>query len=225
MRLLLIEDDVQIAEGLARALRRGGDVIDVHHNARDAEQAIQSVDYALVILDLGLPDRDGSALLRAMRARENHTPVLVLTARDEPGDKVRLLDLGADDYLVKPFDLAELQARIRAVARRAIARSGGDITVGSLRFDLAERRAYNGDNSIDLSPRELGVLEVLLLRKGRVVSKAQIQEHLCEWNEELTDGAIELYVHRLRKKLENTDVNLRTVRGFGYLLQPLTVEA
>jgi DNA-binding response OmpR family regulator len=225
MRLLLIEDDVQIAEGLARALRRNGDVVDLHGNARDAEQALQAVDYALVILDLGLPDRDGAALLRSMRARDNHTPVLVLTARDEPGDKVRVLDLGADDYLVKPFDLAELQARIRAVARRAIARSGGDISVGGLRFDLAERRAYSGDSPIDLSPRELGVLEVLLLRKGRVVSKAQIQEHLCEWNEELTDGAIELYVHRLRKKLEGTDVNLRTVRGFGYLLQPLTVEA
>ena len=224
-RILVVDDEPAIRRLLRSTLGVHDYTVLEAASVAQALEVLGREKVDLVILDLGLPDRDGSALLRAMRARENHTPVLVLTARDEPGDKVRLLDLGADDYLVKPFDLAELQARIRAVARRAIARSGGDITVGSLRFDLAERRAYNGDNSIDLSPRELGVLEVLLLRKGRVVSKAQIQEHLCEWNEELTDGAIELYVHRLRKKLENTDVNLRTVRGFGYLLQPLTVEA
>jgi len=219
MRLLLIEDDAQIAESLGRALRRGGDVVDIYGTARDAEQALRAVDYALVILDLGLPDRDGGTLLRGMRAQDNHTPVLVLTARDELNDRVRMLDLGADDYMVKPFELVELQARIRAVARRAIARSGGDIGVGGLRFDLAERRAYAGDVALELSPRELGVLEVLLLRRGRVVSKAQIQEHLCDWDEALTDGAIELYVHRLRKKLEGSEVELRTVRGFGYLLQ------
>ena len=219
MRLLLIEDDVQIAESLGRALRRAGDVVDIYGTARDAEQALRAVDYALVILDLGLPDRDGAALLRAMRAQDNHTPVLVLTARDELDDRVRMLDLGADDYMVKPFELVELQARIRAVARRAIARSGGDIGVGGLRFNLAERRAYAGLVALELSPRELGVLEVLLLRRGRVVSKAQIQEHLCDWDHALTDGAIELYVHRLRKKLEGTEVDLRTVRGFGYLLQ------
>jgi two-component system OmpR family response regulator len=219
MRLLLIEDDVQIAQSLGRALRRAGDVVDVYGTARDAEQALRTVDYDLVILDLGLPDRDGAVLLRAMRAQDDHTPVLVLTARDELTDRVRMLDLGADDYMVKPFELTELQARIRAVARRAIARSGGDIGVSGLRFDLAERRAYAGDLPLELSPRELGVLEVLLLRRGRVVSKAQIQGHLCDWDEALTDGAIELYVHRLRKKLEGTQVELRTVRGFGYLLQ------
>jgi DNA-binding response OmpR family regulator len=219
VRLLLVEDDVQIAESLARGLRRSGDVVDVYGTAGEAEEALRSVDYALVILDLGLPDRDGSVLLSALRARENHIPVLVLTARDELDDRVRMLNLGADDYMVKPFELVELQARIRAVTRRALARSGGSIGVGALRLDLAERRAYAGDSPLDLSPRELGVLELLLLRRGRVVSKAQIQEHLCEWDQELTDGAIELYIHRLRKKLTGTEVELRTMRGFGYLLQ------
>jgi two-component system OmpR family response regulator len=225
VRLLLVEDDVQIAESLARALRRGGDVVDVHGTAREAEEALRAVDYALVILDLGLPDRDGSTLLSLLRARENHTPVLVLTARDELDDRVRLLNLGADDYMVKPFELVELQARIRAVTRRALARSGGSIGVGALRLNLSERRAYAGESPLDLSPRELGVLELLLLRRGRVVSKAQIQEHLCEWDQELTDGAIELYIHRLRKKLAGTEVELRTMRGFGYLLQaPATAD-
>lgn len=225
MRLLLVEDDVQIAESLARGLRRSGDVVDVHGTAGEAEEALRSVEYSLVILDLGLPDRDGSVLLSGLRARENHIPVLVLTARDELDDRVRMLNLGADDYMVKPFELVELQARIRAVTRRALARSGGSIGVGALRLDLAERRAYAGETPLDLSPRELGVLELLLLRRGRVVSKAQIQEHLCEWDQELTDGAIELYIHRLRKKLAGTEVELRTMRGFGYLLQaPATAE-
>lgn len=219
MRLLLIEDDAQIAESLARALRSAGDRVDVHANCRDAEQALRSVEYALVILDLGLPDRDGTTLLRALRAAENHTPVLVLTARDELEERVRALDLGADDYLSKPFELAELQARIRAVTRRALARSGGEIAVGKLRLHLSSRHADVSGQLLELSPRELGVLEVLLLRRGRVVSKQQIQEHLCDWSEELTDGAIELYVHRLRKKLRSADVDLRTVRGFGYLLR------
>jgi two-component system OmpR family response regulator len=219
MKLLLIEDDVQIAQGLARALRRGGDLVEVFGTCVEAQQALRAFSYDLLILDLGLPDRDGATLLRGLREEENHLPVLVLTARDEPGDRVRLLDLGADDYLVKPFDLAELQARSRAIARRALGRSGAGISLGRLRFDLGERRAYNAGTPLEISPRELGVLEVLLLRRGRVVSKAQIQQHLCDWGSELTDGAIELYVHRLRRKLEGAGVELRTVRGFGYLLQ------
>jgi DNA-binding response OmpR family regulator len=219
MRFLLIEDDAPIAESLARGLRAAGDRVDVYGSCRDADQALRSVEYALVILDLGLPDRDGASLLRDLRARNDHTPVLVLTARDELDERVRVLDLGADDYLSKPFDLAELQARIRAITRRALARSGGEIAVGRLRLDLSSRHADVEGTLLELSPRELGVLEVLLLRRGRVVSKQQIQEHLCDWSEDLTDGAIELYVHRLRKKLKSADVDLRTVRGFGYLLR------
>ncbi|MDR3416363.1 MAG: response regulator [Nevskia sp.] len=224
MRLLLIEDDTQIAASLARALRHAGDAVDVCGNARDAEEALRAIDYALVILDLGLPDQDGGTLLRSLRTRDDHTPVLVLTARDELDERVRLLDLGADDYLVKPFELAELQARIRAITRRAIARSGGDIGAGRLRLDLAQRCAYCGDAPLDLSPRELKLLELLLLRRDRVVSKTQIQEQLCDWGQELTDGAVELYIHRLRRKLDASGVEVRTVRGFGYLLQ-LAAEA
>jgi DNA-binding response OmpR family regulator len=219
MRLLLVEDDAQIADSLARGLRRGGDTVDVHGNGRDADAALRGAGYDLMILDLGLPDRDGTAVLSELRGRDDHTPVLVLTARDELSDRVRALDLGADDYLTKPFEFAELQARIRAIARRAIARAGGDIGVGSLRFNQVQRQAYADDAPLDLPPRELAVLEVLLLRRGRVVSKAQIQQHLCDWDQELTEGAIELYVHRVRKKLEGTGVTLRTVRGLGYLLQ------
>ncbi len=218
MRLLVVEDDVQIADGLARALRRSGHVVDVLGNGRDADSMLLSQEYDLVVLDLGLPGLDGLTVLRNLRQRQKQTPVLVLTARDNLPDRLRGLNLGADDYMVKPFELAELEARIRAITRRALAGSGTDITIGQLCFKLAARRVHVCDIAIELSPREFSVLEILLLRRGRVVSKAQIQEQVGDWKE-LTDGAIELYIHRLRRKIENAGVEIRTVRGFGYLLQ------
>lgn len=221
MRYMVIEDDEQIAQGLGRALQVGGDSVEIYGRGDDAEQALRTASYDLVILDLGLPDQDGKVLLRSLRAGNNHTPVVVVTARDPLSDRVETLDLGADDYLVKPFELSELQARIRAVIRRAHAQSGGNLTVADLRLDLNKRRAYIGEAPVVLSPRELNLLEALMLKRGQVVSKAQIQEHLCDWSEELSEGAIELYVHRVRRKIENAGVEIRTVRGFGYLLEAL----
>lgn len=219
VRLLVVEDDAQIADGLVRALRRNGHVVDAVDRGMSADAALAVQEFDLVILDLGLPDLDGTEVLRRLRARRQDTPVLVLTARDEVPDRVRGLDLGADDYVIKPFEMPELEARIRAIARRAIAGGGGDIVAGRLRLKAAQKTILIGDDPVDFSPREFALLELLLLRRGRVVSKPQIQEHLCEWDDELTDSAIELYIHRVRRKLEYADVTIRTVRGFGYLLE------
>lgn len=219
MRMLVVEDDPQIADGLSRALQRHGHIVDVLDRGLSADVALASQDFDVVILDLGLPDMDGIDVLRRLRSRQKRTPVLILTARDDLQDRVRGLDLGADDYMVKPFEMDELEARIRAIARRAHAGSGGDLVAGKLKMKLAQRRILIEDMPIDFSPREFAVLEILLLRRGRVVSKAQMQEQLCAWDSALTDGAIELYVHRVRKKLEFSDVSIRTVRGFGYMLE------
>jgi len=219
MRLLIVEDDTQIAQGLARVLESSGHAVDVTGRVATARAAIRSAHYELVILDLGLPDGDGTTLLRDLRAAGDHTPVLALTARDEVSERVHLLNLGADDYLSKPFALAELEARIGAVTRRAIGHSGGEVRVGQLRFDLSERQVYVADQLLALSPREFGVLEILMLKRGRVVSKSRILEHLCNWDEDLTEAAVELYVHRVRKKIKGTEVTLRTLRGLGYMLQ------
>lgn len=224
MRLLLVEDDPQISEGLAHALRRSGHAVDHCVSGTEADTALSTRDFDLVILDIGLPGLDGFTVLRRLRGGGKHTPTIILTARDDLEDRVRGLDLGADDYLIKPFALAELEARIRAVTRRSLAASGTDISVGPLSLKLAERRFYLDGLPLELSPREFGVLEVLQLRHGRVVSKAQIQDHLCEWSEELTDSAIEIYIHRVRRKLERGGIEIRTVRGFGYLLQPLAAQ-
>lgn len=219
MRLLVVEDDVQIADGLTSALRRSGHAVDWLHQGAAALLALETQPYDLVVLDLGLPDQDGLTVLKTLRARKNQTPVLILTARDVLHTRVQGLDLGADDYLLKPFDYAELEARIRAIIRRTVAATGGEVYAGGLCLKAAERRICMGEIAIDLSPREFGVLEILLLRHGRVVSKPQIQSHLCDWDDELTESAIELYVHRVRRKIEGAGVQIRTVRGFGYLLQ------
>lgn len=225
MRLLVVEDDAQIADGLVRALRRNGHVVDSVDRGKSADSVLATQDFDLVILDLGLPDIDGTEVLRRLRGRKQQTPVLVLTARDEVPDRVRGLDLGADDYVIKPFEMPELEARIRAIARRAIAGAGGDLVAGKLRLKAAQKAILIGEAPVEFSPREYALLEILLLRRGRVVSKAQIQEHLCEWDGELTESAIELYVHRVRRKLEYAEVNIRTVRGFGYLLEHTAVDA
>jgi DNA-binding response OmpR family regulator len=218
MRLLVVEDDLQIAAALGNGLRRAGYAVDHVADGVSAIEALTVEKFDLVILDLGLPKKDGSDVLREMRRDRRHVPVIVVTARDEPGDRIQGLDLGADDYVVKPFELGEIEARIRAVLRRAVAKSGGDIEVGGLRLDMAAKRVTICGSAVELSPREYCVLEVLVTRAGRVVSKAQIQQHLCGWSEELNDSAIELYIHRVRKKIEGANIDLRTARGFGYVL-------
>ncbi|WP_085314661.1 response regulator [Derxia lacustris] len=226
MRLLIVEDDTQIGDSLRSALGRAGHAVDIARNGAEAEHALAGAEFDLVLLDLGLPGgKSGTEVLRALRARGSKTPVIVITARDGVGERVDTLDLGADDYLVKPFELSELQARIRAVLRRAVANTAGPVQVGRLRL-MSERKTVECDGAaLELSPREYGLLEVLMMRAGTVVSKAQIEEHLCNWDDALAESAIELYVHRVRRKLDRAGAEIRTARGFGYMLVPVESDA
>lgn len=219
MRMLVVEDDASIAASLRQALQRAGNLIDVSRDGRSALAQIEGWNYDCIILDLGLPDLDGLEVLRRIRRDNDHTPVLIVTARDETADKILGLDLGADDYVPKPFELSELEARIRAVTRRAIARRGDDVTAGRLRLSMADSRVFLDEEPVELSPREFAVLECLLLRQGRVVSKRQLLDLFSDWDTGPSENAAELYVHRVRKKIEGSGCNIRTLRGFGYLLQ------
>lgn len=223
MRILLAEDDRIIADGLCRSLRQAGYAVDCADNGIDADTALMTNVYDLLILDLGLPRLSGLDVLRRLRTRNSTTPVLILTALDGTDDRVKGLDLGADDYMAKPFELAELEARVRALSRRSSGTSRL-IQCGSLTFDQTDRCALVNGEMLDLSARELGLLEILLLRAKRLVSKDQLVDHLCGWGEEVSHNAIEVYVHRLRKKLETTGVNIITVRGLGYYLEKPTEE-
>ncbi len=217
MRILLAEDDRIIADGLCRSLRQGGYAIDCAYTGIDADTALLTNAYDLLILDLGLPRLPGLDVLRRLRTRNSTTPVLILTALDGIDDRVKGLDLGADDYMAKPFELAELEARVRALSRRSSGTSRM-IQCGSLTFDQTDRCALVNGEMLDLSARELGLLEILLSRAKRLVSKDQLVDHLCGWGEEVSHNAIEVYIHRLRKKLESTGVSIITVRGLGYCL-------
>jgi two-component system OmpR family response regulator len=218
MRILIAEDDTIIADGLSRSLRQGGYAVDWAPNGLDTEAALQTTTYDLLILDLGLPKLSGLEVLRRLRARNSQLPVLILTALDGTGDRVKGLDLGADDYMAKPFELAELEARVRALTRRS-AGTTPTIQCGALSYDQVGRVATIAGQPIELSAREVGLLEVLLTRMGRLVSKDQLVDQLCGWGEEVSHNAIEVYVHRLRKKLEAGGVRITTVRGLGYCLE------
>ncbi|CDY79944.1 DNA-binding response regulator [Caballeronia glathei] len=222
MRILIAEDDSILADGLVRSLRQSGYAVDHVKNGAEADTALSLQTFDLLILDLGLPLMSGLEVLRRLRARNSQMPVLILTAADSVDERVKGLDLGADDYMAKPFALNELEARVRALTRRG---AGGGPTVvkhGSLAFDQVGRIASINDQVIELSARELGVLEVLLQRIGRLVSKEQLVNHLCEWGEEVSNNAIEVYVHRLRKKIEPSGARIMTVRGLGYSLEKNT---
>jgi two-component system OmpR family response regulator len=218
MRILIAEDDAIIADGLSRSLRQAGYAVDWAANGLDADTALVTASYDLVILDLGLPKLPGLEVLKRLRARNSQMPVLILTALDGTGDRVKGLDLGADDYMVKPFELAELEARVRALTRRS-AGTAPTIQCGALSYDQVGRVATLQGQMLDLSAREIGLLEVLLSRMGRLVSKDQLVDHMCGWGEEVSHNAIEVYVHRLRKKLESGGVKIATVRGLGYCLE------
>lgn len=219
MRLLIVEDHPILADGLIIALKGADYAVDHATTGEQADHMLATQHYDAVILDIGLPKLDGYEVLRRMRRKGSKTPVLMLTARDALEDRVRGLDLGADDYLTKPYDLPELEARVRALIRRGQSGGGSDLVHGDLTLDTAGRRATIKGAPLDLSARELGVLEVLMLRAGRVVSKEQLAEQLYGWGEEVGANAIEVYMHRLRKKLEPAGVNVRTIRGLGYLLE------
>lgn len=219
MRILLVEDDPMLSAAVARALRQSAHVVESVASGDDADQCLASSEYDLVLLDLGLPSLDGFEVLRRLRKRHNRVPVLILTVRDAPEDLVAGLDLGADDYLTKPFNLSELEARVRALIRRSHASAASELVHGPLRLDMAGRRLYCNGQPLDLSARELAVVELLLLKAGRVVTKQQISEHLYGWDEGSSSNAVEVFVYRLRKKLEPAGVDLRTIRGMGYLLE------
>jgi two-component system, OmpR family, response regulator len=219
MHILLAEDDAVLADGLQRSLRQSGHAVDHVASGDQADTALSIKPFDLLILDLGLPKLGGLEVLKRMRARGQTTPVLILTAADSVEQKVAGLDLGADDYMAKPFALTELEARIRAIIRRRMGASSTLIRYGALTYDQVSRSAMIKDQPIELSSREVSLLEILLERSGRLVSKEQIVEHLCEWEAEVSHNAIEVYIHRLRKKLEDANLKIATVRGLGYCLE------
>ena len=220
MRILIAEDDQVLADGLLRTLRASGAAVDHVPNGSEADAALMtSNEFDLIILDLGLPKMHGLEVLKRLRARGSSMPVLILTAADSVEERVKGLDYGADDYMAKPFSLQELEARVRALTRRGMGSTTATIKHGPLVYDQAGRMATIDGRMVELSARELGLLEVLLQRVGRLVSKDQLVERLCEWGEEVSNNAIEVYIHRLRRKLEDADLVIRTVRGLGYLLE------
>ena len=216
--LLLVEDDALLADGLLRTLQAQDMQVELLRDGLAADARLQGRQPAVVILDIGLPGIDGFEVLRRLRARGTGTPVLLLTARDAIEDRVRGLETGADDYLVKPFATPELVARIRALARR-FAPPPTQFGLGQLTLDSATRRARVGERPLELSAREWGVLEYLIQNAGRVVSKQQIIDAIAPWGDDLTLNAVEVYVSRLRLKMEGAGVVIRTIRGFGYLLE------
>ena len=219
MRILVAEDDAVLADGVMTALRQGGYAVDWVQNGVDAESALVAESFDLLILDIGLPRKSGLDVLKRLRAGDSRVPVLILTGLDAVSDRVRGLDAGADDYLAKPFDLTELIARVRALTRRGMAGSPTLVKHGPLTYDQVGRVASLNGAPIELSAREVSVLEIFVQRAGRLVSKDQLVSHLCEWGEEVSPNAIEVYVHRLRKKLEPGGVRIVTVRGLGYSLE------
>jgi len=217
MRILVVEDDALLARGLTGVLIRAGHAVDCVETGLQADKALRMASYDLVVLDIGLPDIDGFEVLRRLRFRRAATNVLVLTARDAVQDRVHGLDLGADDYLTKPFSVTEFEARVRALLRRTTLPMGA-VSIGRLTIDLEAKRIRINGTSTDLTVREWALLELFMARPGRVLSKEQIAQHLAEYDTQLTLNAIEVYVSRLRAKIETAGgVRIRTVRGFGYL--------
>jgi two-component system OmpR family response regulator len=218
MRILLVEDDVILGNATSIYLRNSGYVVDWAKDGKQADLALHDGVYDAVILDLGLPKMDGLAILKRLRARKQQTSVIILTARDSLEDRIAGLDLGADDYLIKPIKLAELAARIRAQLRRQHAVLSSIIEYPPLTLNTKDRLVTYQNQPFPLSPRELSLLETLLLRVGKVVTKESLIENISDWDDSLGKNAIEVYMHRLRKKLLSVGIEVRTVRGLGYML-------
>lgn len=216
MRILLAEDDSMIGASVRRGLTQDGFTVDWVEDGRAAEAALADRVHDAVVLDLGLPRRSGLEVLTAMRRRRDGRPVLILTARDAVADRVAGLDAGADDYVVKPFDLGELAARLRALLRRGEGRAEPVITYGTLRFNPSTREVRVDGESVQLSARELALLEALLARPGAILSRAQLEDKLYGWNDAIESNAVEVHIHALRRKL-GADL-IRNVRGVGWML-------
>lgn len=216
MRLLLVEDDTLLGDGIRAGLTQEGYTVDWLRDGEAADNALKSEHFDLMVLDLGLPRRSGPEVLKALRGRGSALPVLILTARDTVADRVAGLDAGADDYLIKPFALDELTARLRALLRRQSGRAVNTIAHGDIVLDPAAHAVSQEGKPVELSPREFAVLQLLLEQRGKVLSKARLEESLYAWGEEVESNAIEVYVHHLRKKL-GADL-IRTIRGVGYVI-------
>jgi two-component system response regulator QseB len=220
MRILLVEDDEMLGDALRRTLRQDGFTVDRARDAEEAELAIVAAEYNLLLLDLGLPVKGGLELLEELRSGGNSLPVIILTARDAVSERIRGLDAGADDYLVKPFDPDELAARIRAIFRRQAGRSSPMIEYGPLVLNPATRELYRGGERIFLTAREFAVLAALMERPGAIIPRASLEERLYGWGEEIESNAVEVHIHNLRKKLGQGLIS--TVRGVGYLIAEMS---
>ncbi len=218
MRLLLVEDDPMIGEAIRTGLRRDGFTVDWVHDGESAERVLRTEEFDLLLLDLGLPRKNGLQVLRALRTRHEALPVLIITARDAVSDRVQGLDAGADDYLVKPFDLNELAARIRALLRRKSGRPVPEIEHLGVRLDPATHQVSQEGRDIALSPKEFALLQLLMERPGNILSRTQIEERLYGWGEEVESNAVEVHIHGLRRKLGSEFIV--NVRGVGYRVRP-----
>ncbi|QAX28635.1 response regulator transcription factor [Leisingera sp. NJS204] len=218
MKFLLIEDNADLANAICSRLKFDGHVVDHACKIRDAITYSEVGDYDLILLDIMLPDGDGRTFLKQHRAREKDTPVIVLTARSQVSDRISLLDLGADDYLTKPFDHAELQARCRAVLRRKTGTAQTVLRIGDVTFDPVAGRLAVGGETVNLRNRELRLLELLINSPGRIFPKQKLADSLFSYDEDVSENAIEVYIGRLRKHLENSSLKITTHRGLGYRL-------
>lgn len=216
MRVLVVEDDALLGDAIQAGLKQSGYAVDWMKDGISAEQALTTEPYAAVVLDLGLPRLSGLDVLRRLRSRNIPIPVLILTARDTVDDRIKGLDAGADDYLVKPFDMGELVARLRALVRRASGKATPLLQVAGVKLEPAEHRVLYRDQNIELSAKEFAVLHALMLNAGKVLSRAQLEEQLYAWGDEIESNAVEVYIHHLRKKL--CPELIETIRGVGYLI-------
>lgn len=221
MRILLVEDDMILSHALERALAQSGAIIDCVNDGDKANHILTEQSFDIVLLDLGLPKLDGFNILKQLRARDTHTSVLIITARSTLVDRVHGFDLGADDYIIKPFDLPELEARIRALYRRRFKTSDSTITHGTLELNLSSHQVTVNGVPLDLTLREFNALEILIMKKGQVIAKDIFSNRLYTWGDEVSDNAIEVCLHRLRKKLAPHSIEIKTIRGLGYLLDKI----
>ena len=217
MRVLLVEDDALLGEGLYTGLKQDGYAVDWMQDGDSAEVALNVEHFDILILDLGLPKQDGLQVLQKLRSKDDPIPVLILTARDSLDDRIKGLDIGADDYMVKPFDLEELNARMRALLRRSAGRAVPQLVHGNLTLDPAAHEVHCNGVAVDLPPKEFALLQALLESVGRVISKTKLQETLYSWEQDVASNTLEVHIHHLRKKLGSDFI--RTIRGVGYIIE------